>query len=71
MEFIILSAVLILLLGVYFYPNLASRKKPLYNDGRRSGTDRRKSFIASKNRVRRSDKDRRQFSDRRREPRLA
>ena len=66
MEFIILSAVLIILLGVYFYPNLASRKYQYDNNGRRSGTDRRKSFIASKNRIQRSKKERRRYPDRRR-----
>ena len=71
MELIILSAVIIILLGVYIYPNIVNRKYQLDNYGRRSGTDRRKSFIASKNRIQRSNKERRQFPDRRRETRLA
>ena len=69
MELIILSAALIILLGVYIYPNFASRKYQLDNNGRRSGSDRRKSFIASKNRKQRSNKERRQSPDRRRGPR--
>jgi hypothetical protein len=70
MKFLIISAILALL-GVYLYFSLAVRKIFFDNDGRRSGSDRRKSFVASKDRMKRTDKERRQSVDRRRQYRIA
>jgi len=55
-----------LLLGIFIFMSYTSRKIKINDNlGRRSGGNRRKSFIASKNRMRRSDKDRRELKDRR------
>ena len=70
MKLLIIAAVLTVV-GVYVYFSRANQRKLLDNHGRRSGMDRRKAFIGSKNQMRRSDKERRQSSDRRREPRFA
>lgn len=70
MKLLIIAAVLTVV-GVYIYFSRVNQKKILDNHGRRSGLDRRKAFIGSKNQMRRSDKERRQSQDRRREPRYA
>jgi hypothetical protein len=62
MKFLIIAAVLIIL-AVYLYLMRKNRKYPFDNNGRRSGENRRKSFVASKNKIRRSDKERRQAKD--------
>jgi hypothetical protein len=62
MKFLIIAAVLIIL-AVYLYLMRKNRKYPFDNNGRRSGKNRRKSFVASKNKIRRSDKERRQAKD--------
>jgi len=68
---ILIIAAIIAALGIYIYFSRHIRKYRNDNQGRRSGTDRRKSFIASKNRIQRSNKERRQTSDRRRVLRYA
>ncbi len=54
--------VILILSGVGFYLYKLYFRRDVYHGtiGRRSGKDRRKKFIASKNSMRRSDKDRRQ-----------
>ena len=64
MKFLIIVAVIIIL-AVSLYSIRKRRKYPSDNNGRRSRENRRKSFVASKNRIRRSDKERRQMTDRR------
>ena len=68
---ILIIAAIIAVLGIYLYFSRHYRKYLNDNHGRRSGTDRRKSFIASKNRIQRSNKERRQTPDRREELRYA
>ncbi len=62
MKFLIIAAVLVIV-AVYLYLMRKNRKYPFDNNGRRSGKNRRKSFVASKNKIRRSDKERRQAKD--------
>ena len=64
MKFLIIVAVLTIL-AVYLYLIRKNRKYPFDNNGRRSGENRRKIFVASKNKIRRSDKERRQTKCRR------
>jgi hypothetical protein len=54
---------LLIILGIYLFRKMLKRKYPQDNNGRRSGKNRRKSFVASKNKIRRSDKERRQAKD--------
>ena len=61
----VIIAAIIATLGIYLYFIRSEQKNLNDNYGRRSGIERRKSFIASKNLVRRSDTDRRQTPDRR------
>ena len=61
---------LIIILGIYFFKKIPKRKYKQDNLGRRSGKQRRKTFDATKNRVRRSDRDRRNQTDRRRSLRI-
>jgi hypothetical protein len=70
MKILILSLILSAL-GIYLYFSFHNRKYLNDNQGRRSGTDRRKSFIASKNQIQRSNKERRQTPDRRQELRYS
>ena len=51
--------------GIYLFRKRFKRKKPHDNAGRRSGKERRKTFDATKNHMRRSDRDRRSQKDRR------
>ena len=51
--------------GVYLYFSINNQKYSFDNAGRRSGIDRRKSFIAGKYGMRRSVKDHRYKVDRR------
>ena len=51
--------------GFYLYGTYSKRDAYHDNCGRRSGRNRRKTFDAKKNYMRRSDKDRRSLSDRR------
>ena len=57
--------VIILLLVGFLLFLLFDKKNVFFRniERKRSGKDRRKSFIASKNRMRRSNKDRRQSKD--------
>jgi len=64
MKLLIIAAVIIIL-AMFLYLIRRGRKYPFDNNGRRSGEDRRKSFVAAKNKIRRSDKERRQVKDRR------
>jgi len=56
---LVLSIVGFLLFILYFKQDVLFRNLKR----KRSGRDRRKKFVASKNRMRRSDKDRRQTKD--------
>ena len=64
MKFLIIVPIIILL-AVYLYLIRRYRKYPFYNNGRRFGEDRRKSYVASKTRKKRSDKERRKAKDHR------
>lgn len=68
---ILIIALIITTLGIYLYFNRTIRKKLSDNFGRRSGVDRRNSFIAVRNQKRKSDQDRRKTQDRREEFRYA
>ena len=69
MKFLIIAAVLIIL-AVYLYLMRKNRKYPFYNNGRRFGEDLRKSYVASKTKKERSDKERRKAKDHRIEIRI-
>jgi len=69
MKSLIIVAVLIIL-AVCLYLMRKNRKYPFYNNGRRFGEDRRKSYVASKTKKRRSDKERRKAKDHRIEIRI-
>lgn len=68
---ILIIALIITALGLYLYFNWANRKYFKDNSGRRSGSDRRNSFIPVRKQKRKSDEDRRQTPDRREEFRYA
>ena len=57
---------LLIILGIYLFRKMLKRKYPQDNLGRRSGQHRRKTFVAKKKNLRRSDIDRRNKNDRRR-----
>jgi len=60
-----LAVVLVLLIVGFLLFILYFKQDVLFRNlkRKRSGRDRRKKFVASKNRMRRSDKDRRQTKD--------
>ena len=66
MNILIIIAV-IAALGIYLYFSWVTRKYLNDNSGRRSGIDRRESFVPVGKQMRRSEEDRRQTPDRREE----
>lgn len=65
MNNVIIILFILSIIGLYLYGTYFNRDACHDNCGRRSGRIRRKTFDAKKNYMRRSDKDRRGLSDRR------